>query len=207
MKFSFLSPSLAALGVFLAAPARADEGRPVEVTIHPKGQDWSIGSHGGGECRPACFLHLVPGKYPMVMGGAKDTLVLSGPVDIAYHPGSKALRYAGLGLALGGLVIGGVLVYELAASCASRPDTTARCGLLTLSPAAQRGIGVFTAVLFSAAVTGGVLFALSGESISVDEATRAAGRPVGLTWRPIVGGFSAAGSGLHGATLDLDVRF
>lgn len=162
------------------------------------------------ECEPTCIVHLPEGKYPMEMGGAKETLTLTGPVDLTYRPGSKVLRYAGAGVGLGGLVIGGIMIYVVAKSCVgeSNSTTTTHCDVLKLTPPAQRGLITFTAIVLSASVAGGILFALSGESIRVDDAPEKPRSPVGFTWRPIVGGFATGpGSGLHGATLELQARF
>jgi len=212
---SRLAPTLAALAaagglVAAAPPARADEGKSFEITVDPRGQSWAIGPHGGQECTPTCILHLPADKYPMEIGGAKETLYLSGPVSVTYRPGSKVLRYAGLGVGLGGLVIGGIMIYVVARSCVTESTNpqTGHCDLLKLTPPQQRGLITFTAAVISASVAGGILFALSGESIRVEDAPEPPRRPVGFTWRPIVGGFATgAGSGLHGATLELQVRF
>lgn len=206
-----LLASLAVAGALLAgpAPARADEGRTFQVTVRPDGQPWSVGGYGGRDCQPTCVIHLQAKQHPMAIGGATGTLYLAGPVDISYRPGSRALRWMGGGMSLLGALAGGIMVYVAAKACvveAGSPPTP--CGGATLTRAAVRGLVTSATVAFSAAVAGGFLFALSSESIRVDDVPEPPRSPLGVTWRPIAGGFPAgAGPALHGATLELRVRF
>lgn len=170
------------VGLFLAVltPAQtagAQEAKPVEVTIKPGDQPWSIGDSGSGmDCKPSCTLHLVPRQYRVTMGGTSEDVWIEGPSEVAYRPSVKALRYSGGALMATGLVAGGILTYVAAKVCVGEsttlPDGTTTyvnksCGEPVLSRTGQYALIGVAAGSFAAAVVGGILFYLGGESIRV----------------------------------------
>src|SRR5262249_60198313 len=89
-------------------PAAAQQ--PLEVTILPGGQPWSIGGRGGSPCEPYCTMRLPRDKYEVVVGENKATLLLQAPTEITYDPGNPRLRKIAGWTAIGGVGVGGVLV-------------------------------------------------------------------------------------------------
>ena len=177
-----------ALGAALGAPGTAAAEAPsVEVTITPKGRPWSIGAHGAGiECSPSCVLHLRPETYRVSIGGAKEPVLLDAPAEIVYLPGSRLLRYIGGGAALGGAGIGALMVYVAAKACVTDAGTNnPPCNFPTMSRASQQALITLTAVVFSTAVAGGILFLLSDEGIRVSERPKPRAVEIGL--RPLLG--------------------
>ena len=186
-------PLLAVLSV--AGPAAADDPKPVEVIVTPKGQPWSIGPYGGQECEPTCRLRVPPDKYVVAIGGAKEELPIQVPTEITYSPGAPRLRTIAGWTAIGGVGVGGVLlgfgIYGYAKSCSSG----AGCPGLTVSRTAQEVLIATAGVLISISVAGAIVFALSGESISA----RDVDAPPPPAPRSFDVGLSPSS---HGATLD-----
>ncbi len=158
-------PLLAALSA--ARPAAAGDPQPVEVTVTPKGQPWSVGSHSGVGCSPTCTIHLLPDKYLVTIGGAKEEMLLDGPTEITYSPGSPKLRTAGGWMAIGGVGSGGLLlglgIYGYVKSCSASTGCTS---LPPISKTASLVLVSTAAVMISISVTGAILFAVSGESLT-----------------------------------------
>jgi hypothetical protein len=189
---------LAALSV--ARPAAADDPKPVVVSVTPKGQSWSIGPYGGQECDPTCTLHVVPDKYVVTVGGAKEELPIVVPTEITYSPGAPRLRTVGGWTAVGAAAVGGVLlgfgIYGYAKNCANGMG----CGALDPSRTVQEVLVVSAGVLISLSVAGAIVFAVSGESIrvrDVDPAAPTARRSFDVGVNPAS----------HGATLEFVKRF
>jgi hypothetical protein len=179
MRPKALLPLLPALLATLTAAraAEAQEGKAVEVTVRPGGQPWSIGDRGAGmECSPTCILHLTPRSYRISMGETTEDVYIDAPSEIAYRPPVRPLRYAGGALMGVGLVAGGVLTFAAAMLCTGQtmtlPDGTTTyvsktCEKPLLSRTGQYALIGAGAGSFAAAVVGGILFYLGGESIKV----------------------------------------
>jgi hypothetical protein len=156
------SPRLAAAG------GDDDPKPPVEVVVVPKGRPWSIGRYGGQPCSPTCTLHVPRDTYEVTLGDAKETLPILAPAELVYIPGSKALRWAGLGMGLGGAGIGGLMLYLAARGCIESRPQGCTSGI-SLSRTGQQVLITFTGVLIATGVTGGILFAISGDGIKMND--------------------------------------
>jgi hypothetical protein len=155
-----------------ARAAAADEARAVEVIVKPRGQRWSVGSHGGDGpgCDPSCTLQLPPERYKVTMGTSDTEILLRGKTEIVYQPRVPVLRYAGGGLLGSGLVVGGLLAGLAFGLCVESPnDGGASCRSLSLTRKQQYVLIGTGAASFGAAVVGGILFGVGGESIRVNE--------------------------------------
>lgn len=204
MKPKALLPLLLAL--LAPRTAEAQEGKPVEVTVRPGGQPWSIGDRGAGmECSPTCILHLLPRSYRVSMGETSEDIYIDAPSEIAYRPPVRPLRYSGGALMGVGLVAGGVLTLAAATLCTGTTQTTLPDGTVMyvsktcekpiLSRTGQYALIGVAAGSFATAVVGGILFYLGGESIKVrDLSPRTSSR------------FTFDVSG-HGASVGWSVRF
>jgi hypothetical protein len=164
--------------LFAAAHAAAEDPKPlVEVTVTPQGQPWSVGRYGGRECEPTCVLRVVPDKYPVAIGGAKEEILIGGPTAITYSPGAPRLRTVSGWAAIGGVGTGGVLmgigVWGLVQACAS----PAGCPQLTVSRTAAQVLVTTASVLISISVAGSILYAVSGESLSARDLPTSAPPP------------------------------
>ncbi|MFT3775641.1 MAG: hypothetical protein QM820_60615 [Minicystis sp.] len=168
----------ATLATLAAEPlASAQEARPFEVVVKPAGQPWSIGDHGARmDCNPTCTMRLTPKQYRISMGTTAEDVLLDGPSEIAYRPPVLALRFTGGALLGTGLVAGGILTASAALVCAgtttTNPDgtvtyTSNSCTKPVWSRTTQHVLIGVAAGSFAAAVVGGILFYLGGESIRV----------------------------------------
>jgi hypothetical protein len=147
-------------------------------------------------------MHLAPDKYEVLIGDAKTTFFLQVPTEITFDPGNPKLRTIAGWTAIGGVAVGGVLVglgaYGLLQACA---HTGACEGGLNVSRPVAEGMVIAAAALISVSVAGGIVFAVSGQSIRirglapVPEAPRRKGFDVML--RP----------SYHGAAIELVHRF
>lgn len=186
----------------VARPAAADDRKPVEVVLRPGGQTWSLGDQSARECDPSCRLHLVPDKYVVSIGGAKEELLIDGPTEITYNPGSAKLRTVGGWMAVGGVGAGAIFlalgIYSYAQGCTTNGGCADKP--FDISKTAKAVLVASAGVLISISVTGAIMYAVSGESIrarDLPRGERAAGRSFDVTLSP---------SG-YGATVDFVKRF
>jgi hypothetical protein len=171
--FTFVARRWAACAAVVAAllsPRLAAAEDKVEVTITPGGQPWTIGGRGDAECDPTCRMTLARDKYEVIVGEAKTTFLLQVPTEITYEPGNPKLRTIAGWTAVGGVGVGAVFVgfgaYGLLNACA---HTGACQDGITVSRPVAEGLVIGAAALISISVAGGIVFALSGESIRVKE--------------------------------------
>jgi hypothetical protein len=152
----------------LVLPADATPPGGVEVTIEPKGKPWSVGSHGGWECDPACVMRVKPDSYLVTIDETKTTFLFQVPTQVIYDPGAPRLRTIAGWTAVGGVGVGGVLVglgiYGYLQTCKGNG-----CPSFTVSrPAAGALVGT-AAALVSVSVAGAIVFAVSSPSIRFRE--------------------------------------
>jgi hypothetical protein len=155
--------------VLSASAAAADD--TIQVTVTPNGATWSVGGRGGAPCSPSCTMFVAPDKYVVVMNEVRETIPILVPAEITYHPGVPPgvpkLRTIGGWTAVGGVGVGGVLLgfgaYGYMESCKGG------CPSLNISRPAAGALVVSASALISVSVAGAILFAVSGESISVRE--------------------------------------
>ena len=152
--------------LLLPRPAAAGDPK-VEVIVTPQGQPWSIGAYGGWECEPTCTVYVPPEKHLVTIGSVTHDLLIRGPTVINYAPGSPRLRTAAGWTAIGGFVVGGVLggvgLYSVFKSCVNSQG----CPEFNLSRTAQQVIITTAGVLISMSVAAAIVFAVSGDAISI----------------------------------------
>ncbi|APR88610.1 hypothetical protein A7982_13959 [Minicystis rosea] len=131
-------------------------------------------------------MHLLPDKYVISIGDAKEEMFLDGPTEITYNSGAPKLHTVAGWTAIGGIGAGGAAlglgIYGYVKTCAG----SAGCPGFNISKTAAGVLVTTAAVLISISVTGAILFAVTGETITARDLKpkKPSARPLDLVLAP-----------------------
>jgi hypothetical protein len=150
-------------------------------------------------------MHLPPDKYEVIVGGAKEEILVDGPTAITYSPGYPRLKTAAGWVAVGGVGAGGLImgigVYAYVKSCGNASGCP---NLPSISRTAAQVLVTTAGALITISVAGAIMYAVTGESLRARDLPAPAAALVPDPRRTYDVRVSPSGLG---ATLELVKRF